>query len=99
MLASQVCWAGVYNLVPSKSPKNPWKKKVPDHSLEALAERHLDVILDKSLPAYDWNAKHIASEQIAYADRKSEVLLPLHKIVLERISAIKDALGKNRTCS
>jgi DNA polymerase I len=44
LLASQLCWAGYYDLAPSKSKKNPWRKRVPDHSLEALAERHLDSI-------------------------------------------------------
>ncbi|MGA9098842.1 MAG: DNA polymerase, partial [Methanotrichaceae archaeon] len=86
MLASQVCWAGFYNLVPSKSPKNPWKKKVPDHSLEALAERHLDILLDKSHPAYDWNMKHLSFEQIAHSVKKAAVLLPLHKILQELIA-------------
>ena len=86
LLASQVCWAGFYNLVPSKSPKNPWKKKVPDHSLEALAERHLDILLDKSHPAYDWNTKHLSFEQIAHSVKKAEVLLPLHKILQELIA-------------
>ena len=46
MLASQICWSGYYYLTPSGSPKNPWKKKIPDHSLAALAERHLGIILD-----------------------------------------------------
>ena len=37
MLASQICWSGYYYLTPSHSPKNPWKKNIPDHSLAALA--------------------------------------------------------------
>lgn len=45
MLASQVCWSGFHYLVPSNSPKNPWKKQEPDHSLAALAERHLGIVL------------------------------------------------------
>jgi len=92
MLASQVCWAGFYNLVPSKSPKNPWKKQVPDHSLEALAERHLDIVLDKSHKAYDWNAKRLAPEQIDNVARNVKVLLPLHTILQELI--IKNNLEK-----
>lgn len=46
MLASQICWSGYYYLTPSHSPKNPWKKNNPDHSLAALVERHLGAILD-----------------------------------------------------
>lgn len=92
MLASQICWAGFYNLVPSKSSKNPWKKRIPDHSLEALAERHLDIILDKSLQAYDWCAKDLSLEQIACSVKKAEVLLPLHAILQELI--LKNDLEK-----
>jgi len=43
MLASQICWSGYYDLTHSDSPKNPWKKRMPDHSLAALAERHLGI--------------------------------------------------------
>ena len=57
MLASQLCWSGYYDLVPSKSAKNPWKKRIPDHSLEALAERHLGIILDRSSRISDWEAR------------------------------------------
>ena len=57
MLASQLCWSGYYDLVPSKSVKNPWKKRIPDHSLEALAERHLGIILDRSSRISDWEVE------------------------------------------
>ncbi|MEI8004433.1 MAG: hypothetical protein WCG94_08840, partial [Methanothrix sp.] len=45
MLASQICWSGYYYLTPSSSPKNSWKKSIPDHSLAALAKRHLGIVL------------------------------------------------------
>ena len=45
MLASEICWSGYYDLALSLSPKNPWKKKPVDHSLSALAERHLGIII------------------------------------------------------
>ena len=67
MLASQICWSGYYYLTPSHSPKNPWKKSNPDHSLDALAERHLGIVLDAELSAAD----------------ASGVLLPLHDILAE----------------
>lgn len=57
MLASQLVWAGYYDLVVSRSIKNPWKKRVPEHSLDALAERHLGIVLNKSLKASDWSMK------------------------------------------
>jgi DNA polymerase-1 len=68
-LASQICWSGYYYLTPSHSPKNPWKKNIPDHSLSALAERHLGVILDGE------------SETERRAAQESAVLLPLHDIM------------------
>jgi len=69
MLASQICWSGYYYLTPSHSPKNPWKKNIPDHSLAALAERHLGVILDGE------------NETERSGVEESAVLLPLHDIL------------------
>ncbi|MCX6678857.1 MAG: DNA polymerase [Methanothrix sp.] len=69
MLASEICWSGYYYLTPSHSPKNPWKKNIPDHSLAALAERHLGVILDGE------------NETERRAAQESAVLLPLHGIL------------------
>ena len=69
MLASEICWSGYYYLTPSHSPKNPWKKNIPDHSLAALAERHLGVILDGE------------NETERRAAEESAVLLPLHDIL------------------
>jgi DNA polymerase-1 len=80
MLASQLCWSGFYDLEPSNSPKNPWKKLIPDHSLEALAERHLGIILNKD-PAYDWNAQDLTAEQIHNAAMHTFVLLPIHSVL------------------
>lgn len=92
MLASQICWAGYYDLAPSKSLKNPWKKRVPDHSLEALAERHLGIALDKSRKASDWGAKELTPSQVAYATSCAKVLLPLQAILQELI--IKNGLER-----
>lgn len=60
----------VYNLTPSGSAKNPWRKGVPDHSIDALAERHLGIIL---------GGKGGSAED-------SAVLLPLQDILAELIS-------------
>ncbi len=70
MLASQICWSGYYYLTPSGSPKNPWSREVPDHSLASLAERHLGIILDRE----------------GEAEEESAVLLPLHDILEELLS-------------
>lgn len=90
MLASQLCWSGYYDLVPSKSIKNPWKKRIPDHSLEALAERHLGIILDRSCRTSDWEAEGPTAEQITSRAKYAEVLLPLHAILQELL--IKNTL-------
>ena len=95
LLASQLCWSGYYDLAPSKSKKNPWRKRVPDHSLEALAERHLDVILerggqdsdgsifecDRSDPSLNQMSEQIdGQKQVDYSADRVKVLLPLHTI-------------------
>jgi DNA polymerase I-like protein with 3'-5' exonuclease and polymerase domains len=72
MLASQICWSGYYYLTPSGSSnsKNPWKKGIPDHSLGALAERHLGIV----------------SDCVGSIAQESAILLPLHDILAELIS-------------
>lgn len=85
MLASQLVWAGYYDLTPSKSPKNPWKKRIPDHSLEALTERHLGIVLDKSHKITGWSAKDIMPGQVNHAVSCVWVLLPLQAILQELI--------------
>ena len=82
MLASQVCWAGYYDLKKApKATKNPFKKKTPEQSLKALAERHLGISLSKELQASNWGADNLSPEQKAYAARDAAILLPLHDIL------------------
>jgi DNA polymerase I len=84
MLASQVCWAGLYRLEKApRATKYPWKKVQPEHNLKALAERHLGLSLSKELQASYWGAEALSQEQITYAARDAGVLLPLHDILLE----------------
>jgi len=85
LLASQLCWSGYYDLAPSKSPKNPWRKRVPDHGLQALAERHLGIILERSYLWSDENMRNLSPEQMDYLAKRARVLLPLHAIFLELI--------------
>lgn len=83
MLASQVSWAGFYELKPTlRKAKNPWKKVYSNHTLKALAQRHLGVDLEKEYQASDWSGQ-LSPEQIAYAGMDAAVLLPLHDILLE----------------
>jgi len=84
MLASQVCWAGYFDLLKApKATKNLWKQSQPEHNLKALAERHLGLSLSKELQASNWGAGELSPEQIAYAARDAGVLLPLHAILQE----------------
>ncbi|MDD5734985.1 MAG: DNA polymerase, partial [Methanothrix soehngenii] len=84
MLASQVCWAGYYDLQKaSKAIKNLWKQKLPEQTLQALTERHLGFSLSKELQASNWGAGTLSPEQKAYAARDAGVLLPLHAILQE----------------
>ncbi|OPY47287.1 MAG: DNA polymerase I [Methanosaeta sp. PtaU1.Bin016] len=98
LLASQICWSGYYELSPSSSPKNPWKKRAPDHSLAALAERHLGIrlndVLGKSLLELcsDERIDDLSSESIKSAAMQTAVLLPIHSILEQLID--KNCLQK-----
>jgi DNA polymerase I len=92
MLASRICWAGYYYLVPSNSPKNPWKKKSPDHELESLAERHLGINLKQSCQSENQEDQELTPAQIELVAKKAQVLLPLYSIFKELIA--KNDLGR-----
>lgn len=90
MLASQVCWAGLYKLEKApKATKYPWKKVLPEQTLKALAERHLGLFLSKEFQTSNWGAETLSSEQKAYAARDAAVLLPLHDILQELLQKNK----------
>lgn len=93
MLASQVCWSGYYILIPApKAIKFPWKRSRTDHSLKALVKRHLGLELDKSYQTSDWSSNVLSMEQMQYAAKDAEVLLPLHGILSEllRMNRLED---------
>jgi DNA polymerase I len=92
MLASRICWAGYYYLVPSNSPKNPWKKKSPDHELEALAERHLGINLKLSCQSENQEEQELTPAQIDLVAKKAQMLLPIYTIFKELIA--KNDLGR-----
>lgn len=84
MLVSQVCWGGYFDLRRAeRASKNPLKKVNPEHTLQALAERHLGIFLPKELQASDWSAEDLTEAQKLYAARDAAVLLPLHDILQE----------------
>lgn len=88
MLASKICWSGYYDLSPSSSPKNRWKKRPPDHSLAALAERHLGIMIAET-KEIEWersgaeNAAGFVSQEAAKA---AAVLLPTYRILDELLA-------------
>jgi DNA polymerase-1 len=54
----------------------------PSFSLEAVAERYIDVELDKSARMEDWSGR-LSAAQIEYAARDAAVLLPLRERLAE----------------
>lgn len=53
-------------------------KAVGGHSLAAVCQRELGVMLDKRQQTSDWSRRPLSPEQLAYAALDAEVLLPLH---------------------
>jgi DNA polymerase I-like protein with 3'-5' exonuclease and polymerase domains len=53
-------------------------------SLEALAQRHLDVILDKSQQMSAWGGD-LSREQLTYAALDAQILLPLARVLHEKL--------------
>jgi DNA polymerase-1 len=81
MLASEICWSGYYDLAFSNSPKNPWKKKPADHSLAALAERHLGIMIIDGKQSQDETCG--AEEATLCLSQEAAVLLPIYCILSE----------------
>src|SRR5919199_222530 len=60
----------------------------PSYSLEAVAERHADIEVDKSAREEDWSGK-LSEAQIEYAARDAAVLLPLRERLAEELEKEK----------
>ncbi|MGE0132033.1 MAG: bifunctional 3'-5' exonuclease/DNA polymerase [Blastocatellales bacterium] len=54
------------------------------HSLEAVANRYLDLRLDKTAQTSDWS-RELSEYQLEYAARDAQVLLPLRERLLEKL--------------
>ena len=81
MLASEICWSGYYDLALSLSKKSTWKKKPVDHSLSALAERHLGIMLKENK-----SAGGLTEDEIECFAQNAAVLLPIHCILAELLA-------------
>lgn len=79
LLAEQVLMAG-WSWPYYDKKSNETKKRMPEFSLAALVMRHLGEKMDKSMQRSDWGASDITEEQMAYAARDVEVLLPIYEI-------------------
>jgi DNA polymerase I len=60
----------------------------PSFSLEAVAQRHIDVEMDKSARLEDWSGE-LSEAQIEYAARDASVLLPLRERLAEELEEEK----------
>lgn len=60
------------------------KSTVGFHSLEALAARELDIVLNKSLQKADWSGE-LTADQVEYAALDAGILLALHAILQKRL--------------
>jgi DNA polymerase-1 len=76
MILSQILWAGKLR---------PDTDKNVEHDLASVAQRALNVTLDKSHQKEDW-AGELTPEMLAYAARDSMFLLPLHQELIQRIA-------------
>jgi DNA polymerase-1 len=87
MLASQLLHAGI------PAPKGT-------HTLKVVAERYLGVVLDKELQASDWSMLELTDEQLAYAARDAQILIPLKEALedelaiagLDRVATVEMAI-------
>lgn len=57
------------------------------HSLEAVANRYLDLQMDKTAQTSDWS-RELSEYQLEYAARDAQVLLPLRERLLERLGGM-----------
>ncbi len=60
----------------------------PSYSLEAVAERHAGISVDKSAQKEDWSGK-LSEAQIEYAARDAAVLLPLRERLAQELEEEK----------
>jgi len=57
------------------------------HNLEAVSRKYLDVALDKSLQRSNWEGE-LSEDQITYAARDSQVLVPLREAMIPRLTEL-----------
>lgn len=93
MVAEQILTAGYYQPYLDKKT-NEIKKRMPEYNLAALVKKHLGFTLEKDMQRSNWGADELTKEQMAYASRDVEVLLPILDIqqkLLERNNLLATA--------
>lgn len=56
------------------------------HNLETVAQTYLDITIDKTLRMSDWSAPELSQEQLTYAARDSQVLIPLRQALIKLLA-------------
>jgi DNA polymerase I len=79
LLAEQVLTAGWYQ--PWFDPKSgEMKRRFPEYNLQAVVQRHLGFKLEKDMQRSNWGSVELTEQQLKYAARDVEVLLPIYEI-------------------
>jgi len=73
------------------------RENTESHSLKALAERYLGVVLDKTEQTSDWLAVHLSRDQLVYAAR-DVIYLPALLDTLEQELRNRDLLSLAHSC-
>lgn len=65
------------------------------HHLEDTAKRYLDIDMDKSMQTSDWSVPELSQQQIEYAAKDAEIMLPLQRALAAKLKEAKlvEALG------
>lgn len=64
-------------------------RTLEDHSLKALLQRHLGVLIEKgAVRTSDWSVPTLSDEQVDYAVGDVSHLLELHRLLSDRLDAV-----------
>jgi DNA polymerase-1 len=99
MVAEQILTAG-WSTPYYDAKSGEMKKRMPEYNLKAIAAKHLGIKLDKGMQRSNWGSKELTKEQMAYAAKDVEVLLPIHEIqreLLETNNLISTAVLEFKT--
>jgi DNA polymerase-1 len=64
------------------------------HKLEHVVERYLGKEMDKAEQKSDWATDELSEAQLAYARKDAEVLVRLHRVLLERLENVPESVWR-----